>query len=597
MLHFEIKRYRKVCAWLLAVGMILSVLPWSAAEGEIPLAEERSQMVRVHLTRLDITDRMDVTLGCDYRMTASDGKHLYFRKGSELAFLLRDGSIYLHYADMSADVGANLLLQRAVTQDAQADGFYLTNYPTLYLGDLQLDLTDGVIRPILHIHVEDYLLGVVPYEMGDSFPLEALKAQAVAARTYALRKQNEQNAFDLVDTTNDQVFKGYLPGSPISEQAVAETRGVCGFYKGKLAQCYYSASNGGQMELVESVWPVKEDFGYYTFGEDPYDVANPLSIVRSFELRKEYSDEGPYVLRRYLSETMGEQMAKKGYDAAPESIRIDGVASAVLDTPNQSGSKLMTMLRLRLRVSARTRSDVAIRVVDADPEEVSLFMQNPNVTFAPVVTLAPTATPEPVYGDFEPLAEEVHLEIPVFPTAEDVFGMDILSNYENEIWTIAETDEAFVLEARRYGHGVGMSQRGAQWMAGVEGKTYRDVLSFYYPGLKLMQYPDLPVQMVQAEEALISTPGPAPSPTPRPTLMPLTIEPADGQFYAAVTEIDEGSSLNLRSEPSMNGKILMRLYKNQKLLVLEECPEEGWVRVCTDTAEGYVMASFLTKVP
>jgi len=68
-----------------------------------------------------------------------------------------------------------------------------------------------------------------------------------------------------------------------------------------------------------------------------------------------------------------------------------------------------------------------------------------------------------------------------------------------------------------------------------------------------------------------------------------------GQYYAAVTEIADDSSLNLRSEPSMNGKILMRLYKGQKLLVLEECPEEGWVKVCTDAVEGYVMASFLTS--
>ncbi len=600
MLHFVKKRSLRWTALLAAVLLILEMVQLAALAEEIPSAKERSQMVRVHLTRLGVTDRLDLTLDCDYHLTTQQGTQLYFHRGSELAMLLRNGSIYLHYADMSIDAGGTLALERVQTDEAEPTGFYQTNFDPLYLGDLLLDISDGALRPVLRIHVEDYLLGVVPYEMGDSFPLEALKAQTVAARTYALRKQNAAQPYDLVDTTNDQVFRGYLPGSPLSERAVAETRGVCGFYKGELAQCYYSASNGGQMELVQSVWPLDGDYGYYTFGEDPYDVANPLSVVRSFELRKVYLEDAPYVLRKYLSEVLGEQLSALGYDAAPESIRVDGVAAAVLDTPDWEKSKRMTQLHLTLQISARTRSAASVRVVDADAEEVSLFVQQtqqPNVTFAPVVTLAPTATPEPVYGAFEALEEPITLDIPVFPTAEDLFGMDILSNYENEIWRVVETEEAFVLEARRYGHGVGMSQRGAQWMAGAEGKSYRDILSSYYPGMSLMRYPETPAPYALADEALAATPGPAPSPTPRPTLMPLSMAAGEGQYYAQVTEIAEDSSLNLRSEPSLNGKILTRLYKGQKLLVLEECPEEGWVKVCTDAIEGYVMHSFLTAEP
>ena len=102
---------------------------------------------------------------------------------------------------------------------------------------------------MLTLGVEDYLLGVVPYEMGDSFPLEALKAQAIAARTYALRKSGSSEDYDVEDTTNDQAYRGRSASSPLSEQAVRETKGICGVYKGALAQCFYSASNGGQTEL------------------------------------------------------------------------------------------------------------------------------------------------------------------------------------------------------------------------------------------------------------------------------------------------------------------------------------------------------------
>ena len=99
------------------------------------------------------------------------------------------------------------------------------------------------------LSVEDYLLGVVPYEMSNSFPLEALKAQAVCARTYALSHVRGDPYYDLEDTTNDQVFRGVNLTYGNAIQAVRDTAGVVGTYKGELASCYYSASNGGQTEL------------------------------------------------------------------------------------------------------------------------------------------------------------------------------------------------------------------------------------------------------------------------------------------------------------------------------------------------------------
>ena len=69
-----------------------------------------------------------------------------------------------------------------------------------------------------------------------------------------------------------------------------------------------------------------------------------------------------------------------------------------------------------------------------------------------------------------------------------------------------------------------------------------------------MRYEDQPAQMTQPEAALAATPGPAPTPTPRPTLMPMTLTPQEGQWLATVTEIDDDSSLNLRSTPDLGGR-------------------------------------------
>ena len=587
--------------------LLMLALPLCAAQAQdmtLPSAGARDQTVRVYLSRLNLTDRMDLTLVSAYSVHTQAGAQLHFQAGSEVAVLLRDGALYLYYEGMSQLAGQSVTLLRDTAEGES--GFRLTNYPALYAGDLQIDVVDGKVRPILSVHVEDYLLGVVPYEMSDSFPLEALKAQAVAARTYALRSQDLSQPYDLVDTTNDQVYRGYLPGNDQTERAIQETRGVCGFYRDQLAQCYYSASNGGQTELVETVWPTEEDFGYYAFGDDPYDVENPDSVVRTFEMKKTYGEEetAPYALRNLLATQLFDQLTALGYDPAPESVRVEGVSAVSVSGAASEDNKYMTRLTLTVSISGRTRKNAPAPVVDLNAEEVSLFEvvdETPSPTptvqttgFMPVVTVTPSPTPTPVYGPFTPIEEPFTLELDIFPTAERALGLDITAHYDNELWSVRETDDAYIVEARRFGHGVGMSQRGAQWMAAEYGKTYQEIIAFYYPGLTLMRYEDQPAQMTQPEAALAATPGPAPTPTPRPTLMPMTLTPQEGQWLATVTEIDDDSSLNLRKTPDLGGEILMRLYKGQQLLVLERCPQEGWVKVRTDVAEGYVVEDYLT---
>ena len=587
--------YKRAAALLLLLTLLtcLTILP---AEGEITQAQARNQVERVFLTRLNLSDRLDITLLSPYGIWEGDENLLRVDAGAELAFLLRENAIYLYYENLSLRLGGDITLRRYENGGA-ATGFSVTNFPALYEGDLRLTIVEGALRPILSLHVEDYLKGVVPYEMSDSFPLEALKAQAVAARTYALRAQSPQDDYDLVDTTNDQVFRGYIAGYDVAEQAIAETRGVCGFYNGNLAQCYYSASNGGQTERVETVWPTDEDFGYYAFGSDPYDVANPASPVRSYTLKKSYGEDeqAPYSLRRLLAEQLADTLASLGCDTSAESVRVDGFEAVSVHTPSgDEGSILMTKLQLTVNLSARSLSDVSITIVDPDDEEVSLFLVADEATPTPAVTQAPDATPEPQYGPFTPLESSVTLVLNIFPTAEAAFTMNLLANYDNEIWSVVETDEAFEVQARRYGHGVGMSQRGAQWMAAAHQMGYEEILAFYYPGMALMRYPEQPMGLAVADDALGSAPGPAPTPTPRPTVMPVTLEAGEGQWFATVTEIDDDSSLNLRAEPSLSSDVKMRLYKNQRLLILERCEQEGWVHVKTDTAEGYVMEAYLT---
>lgn len=555
-------------------------------------------VVRVQLSRLNLTDRLDVTTTAPYGLRfGSDDAELYLESGSKLTFILRNDSIYLYMQGLSLRMGSRVEMHRYAGEEPDTKtGFRRTGFEPLYLGDLTLSVRDGKLFPVLSIHTEDYLLGVVPYEMSDSFPLEALKAQTIAARTYVLRKANPSREYDVVDTTNDQVFRGYTPGYANAEQAIAETRGVCGFYRDRLAQCYYSASNGGQTELVQTVWATDEDFGYYASVQDPYDVENPASTVRSLKINKNYEDgeNAPYALRKLLAQLLAEPLTLLGYDPAPESILVHTVSDVAVAEPAAEGSLLMKQLQLSVQISGRTRTEVtpaptvsSTPAAQATPAAV--------LTESPVPTpAAPTPTPKPVYGEFERIEETYVLTAPIFPVAEAAFGMNISGNFDNEIWSVVEDEKAYTVEARRYGHGVGMSQRGAETMAAQYEKRFDEILSFYYPGMELKRFHVGEPTAAVAPEVLSATAGPAPTVTPRPTLMPVSQPAGEGQWYASVTEIDDDSSLNLRSRPDLGGEILMRLYKNQRLLVLERCPEEGWVHVKTDSAEGYVMESYLT---
>ena len=170
-----------------------------------------------------------------------------------------------------------------------------------------------------------------------------------------------------------------------------------------------------------------------------------------------------------------------------------------------------------------------------------------------------------------------------------------INGMNNEIVTVEEGEKDFVIAARRYGHGVGMSQRGAQWMAKQYHWTYDQILRFYYPGLAFRKT-DTQVTPAPALSAkYLTTPGPAASPTPRPTLMPVTQTLQPGEWLAIVNQIGQNSYLNLRAQPSTDSDVLRQLYYGQQLIVTEKLNDD-WLRVKTDGAEGYVMAQFVEKV-
>ena len=151
------------------------------------------------------------------------------------------------------------------------------NYPALYQGDLRLKLSDGVLWPILTLHVEDYLLGdVVPYEMSNSLSRwRHWKAQTVAARTYALRKHGSGGDYDVVDVPPTiRSSRGTCPATATRRRPWRRPTAFAAFSAAGWPIAT-PLSNGGQTELPETVWRGSGALGYYAVADDLCDVENP----------------------------------------------------------------------------------------------------------------------------------------------------------------------------------------------------------------------------------------------------------------------------------------------------------------------------------
>jgi stage II sporulation protein D len=128
-----------------------------------------------------------------------------------------------------------------------------------YRGLLEVRANDvGSLTVINVVNLEDYLRGVVPNELSpESFPqIEALKAQAVAARTYALRNrgQFQSKGYDICATPACQVYKGQASEHPLSDRAVLETQGIAASYRGAFINALYTSTCGGHTEDGDKVF-------------------------------------------------------------------------------------------------------------------------------------------------------------------------------------------------------------------------------------------------------------------------------------------------------------------------------------------------------
>jgi len=392
------------------------------------------------------------------------------------------------------------------------------------------------------------------------------------------KESSKSRDYDVVDTTNDQVFRGFDPNSENSIKAVDETKGVAGLYKGNYATCYYTASNGGQTAMPHHIWGYPGDFGYLDIRDDIYDFENTASPVARLTTDAA-SGKMDAKLKALLTEGLKNAVADR---EALADVALERIASIEPVNPAfDDGSRMFKSLRFSLVVKARALMTVE-EEVELDDGETEMQTKQ-------------------VWSELNIVDEPVDVELQVFTDIKRTLGLKT-SILDCELVSVvahmreaAEGEEPvagkFDIEMRRFGHGVGMSQRGAQQMAGKHGMGYRDILSFYYPNMDLvdMRYEGNEMTVLAARPTIFGSARPRP--TPKPTPKPLPRLEA-GERYAVVSLASKSSTLNVRGLPSTDGKILDILSHAQRVIVVREI-DDDWAHIKTAEVEGYAAVEFL----
>lgn len=325
----------------------------------------------------------------------------------------------------NVDTGSN-------TIDFYGNTDFITCQNRQYRGYITLVLNANGILIINNVGHDKYLYGVVGREMSEGFPIEALKAQAVAARNYAVvnKKRHSSEGFDLCNGVHCQAYGGVSAEGESVCRAVDETAGKVLLYKGSVVECYYFSSDGGHTENSENVWVA--ELGYLKGKSDPYENAYEIpnynwSVTFTAEqIENTLAQRGIKIgkitdvnITEYSENGYAKKMVITGTDGEKEYSK-DNIRAAL---PNQLRSNLFSL--------TKGGEEALATVLTANGKK--------EITVSKSTVLS-------------------------------VDGKTVIGGGTNGEYTFV---------GKGYGHGVGMSQYGAKGMA-EKGFTYIDILKFYY---------------------------------------------------------------------------------------------------------------------
>ena len=361
----------------------------------------------------------------------------------------------------------------AVTYDtikiSSADNSVTSLGGRTYRGEIEFGrYTGGGITPVNVVDLDEYLYAVVASEMSSSWHGEALKAQAVAARTYAIYNTNKHNArgYSLCDTNDCQVYGGVEAEKESVTSAVKATSGEVICHNGEPVQAVFSASSGGFTCASEDAW------------------STYVPYLRAVDDSHEKSTEWT---RTYTASEMESLLRAKG-------VNIGSVKNVAV-TQTTSGGRCLELTFVGTK-GTKTYSKEAVRTFFSSSRDGSL----PSTMFTVngKGSLGGTSENLGIFGlgkiSFSDLGKMYGFSIAGAKNIEQSAVYVVGSGGKTESYgqssggvsvsALNETASTFVLSGKGNGHGVGMSQYGAKALA-EDGYTYEEILKHYYTGVEI----------------------------------------------------------------------------------------------------------------
>jgi len=455
--------------FLMAI-LALGHLKNSFAQNKEPFLFCKSQdSIRVGITTNDFssTEYKEISLTSQVGFIATDAKlNEEIVKASPqdvLKIQIIDGkfTLFLNDKKTAENIEGPIQIAAENSQPVEVVGLKRRGKPAAYRGEFQIvknPSKQDKFYAINTLPLEEYLRGVVPNELPVSFGLEALKAQAVAARNYALRPRTQINKFfDVCDSVQSQVYFGINTENPLSDKAVVQTSGQVALYNGEPILALYSSTAGGYTESYENAFSER--------GSEKF-PANPLPYLKG-----KPDTEGTPPLNT-------EEAARSFYTSCPASMDCGSSYFRWTRTwqeadlrreLNASLSKFSSSSLISPKFEKGTdigkikKLEVLSRGVSGKAIEVKISAEN---------------------GEWNIKKELIIRRVFTFngsalPSANIVF--------QN---TYDDTQNLLTINVfgGGYGHGVGMSQYGAGFMS-KNGATYDKIIQHYYDGVSIGTLP------------------------------------------------------------------------------------------------------------
>ena len=315
-----------------------------------------------------------------------------------------------------------------------------------YGGSLELQPNaHGEFSLVNHVPLETYLRGVVPYEIGANAPAQAVAAQTIIARTYALRnlRRFEADNYQLCATVHCQVYKGLNDANPVSDRAIVKTAGLVLTHDNELIDALYSSTTGGITAGFEDTWNGEQR----PYLQPVIDAPKPIWDLAKYPLNNEQT------FRHFLQMTKGfNETGRKGVFRWRKTRKI---------------ADLSQDLRKYLR---KTRHPLA------DLKTIKLMEVRRRSRSGRMLTLEITTD----LGKLQLHKNEIRSALK--PPRSTFFYLEPLYNQ-------AKVLDGYTFIGGGFGHGVGLSQYGSYNLANI-GWSAEQILAFYYPRTTLKPLDD-----------------------------------------------------------------------------------------------------------